>query len=104
MRILPPELKNAESLSTRKASKGGDSKKSGSSSSGKGASVASTGDRVELSGAGNQMRSFRTGLSTVPDIRTERVAEIKAQIDSGNYHPDSSVIADAMIQTVTKFT
>lgn len=103
MRILPPELKNAESLQARKASKG-ESKKSDSSSTGKGSSVGPKGDRVELSGAGSQMRTFRSGLSTVPDIRTERVAEIKAQIERGDYRPDSSLIADAMIQTVQKFT
>lgn len=40
-------------------------------------------DKVELSGVGHLMKALQTN-----DIRTDKVAEIRAQIANGNYEDD----------------
>lgn len=45
--------------------------------------TASATDRLELSGVSHLMKALKTN-----DIRTEKVAQVKAQIESGTYEDD----------------
>jgi negative regulator of flagellin synthesis FlgM len=54
-------------------------------------------DYVALSTQAKDFSSVRKALSKVPDIRQDKVNEIRAQIESGNYSVSASDIADKMI-------
>jgi len=40
-------------------------------------------------------------LAKVPDIRTEKVEEIRAQLESDGYHPDGEAVADGLVKEHT---
>ncbi len=47
------------------------------------------------------MRVFKAGYEAIPDeIRTERLAALKDEVDSGNYHPPAEKIASAILDFV----
>jgi flagellar biosynthesis anti-sigma factor FlgM len=49
------------------------------------------------------MRSARQGIGAVPEIRQERVAELREQIREGRYEIDSGRIAEKMIEEALMF-
>lgn len=49
-------------------------------------SKSSVTDRVELSGVGHLMKALKSN-----DIRTDKVAEIRAQIEAGTYEDDKKL-------------
>ena len=59
--------------------------KTSSTAQAAGASKPSLSDRLELSGMGHMLESLKTN-----DIRTDKVAAVKAQIASGIYDADGS--------------
>ena len=56
-------------------------------------------DRVELSGVGHLLKALKTN-----DIRTDKVADIKAQIEAGTYDDDKKldVAVDRLLDDLTK--
>ncbi len=56
-------------------------------------------DKVELSGMSHLLKALKTN-----DVRTEKVAEIKAQIDAGTYEDDAKMDAavDRMLEDLLK--
>ncbi len=61
------------------------------------AKTASPSDRVELSTRSKEMQKIYEVLQATPDIRTERVSELKKQIETGNYRVDSGALAEKII-------
>lgn len=67
------------------------------------ASAADAGDRVELSSTAQETRELESRLQNevrnLPDVREERIAEIKERIASGEYDNESvrRVIADRIL-------
>ena len=59
---------------------------------------ASAGDRVALSPEAREMQRARKLLDAIPDIREDRVTEIKARIEEGTYEIDGDKIAAKMIR------
>jgi len=57
-------------------------------------------DRLELSGAGHLLKALKAG----GDIRADKVAAIKAQIESGKYEDDHKldVATDRMLDDMQK--
>jgi negative regulator of flagellin synthesis FlgM len=55
-------------------------------------------DRVSLSPQARELLAARCALAAIPDIREEKVAEIKARIEAGRYRLDSQAIAAEMIR------
>jgi len=57
---------------------------------------------VELSPAARQLSEARRKATEIarntPDVREDRVAMLKAQIDSGTYKPEPGRIADGMLR------
>ena len=60
-------------------------------------------DTVALSDRVREIRSARQGIGAVPEIRQERVAELREQIREGRYEIDSGRIAEKMIEEALMF-
>lgn len=63
------------------------------------ASVSKSGarDKVEISGLGRDMQIAKQAVSESSDIREERVAEVKEQIDKGTYGVSGDAFAEKII-------
>lgn len=57
-----------------------------------------TGDQVHLSPRAREYQKARHVLSTLPDIDTDKVREIKDRLQTGRYHIDADKIAERMLQ------
>jgi len=55
-------------------------------------------DTVVLSDTAKTVQEAQTQLESIPDIREDKVAELKAQIESGTYEIDAEKIADKMLK------
>ena len=64
-----------------------------------GATSSAKSDRVELSGVNHLMAALKTN-----DIRADKVAEIRAQIEAGTYETDEKLdaAADPLLDDLTK--
>ena len=56
------------------------------------------GDKVELSQTAIEVKNARAQLDSIPDIREEKVSEIKNQIDHGTYKIDGKKVAFNMLR------
>ncbi len=54
-------------------------------------------DKVELSDRSREMQKINDVLETTPDVRAERVAELKKAVQEGRYQVDSEAVADKMV-------
>jgi negative regulator of flagellin synthesis FlgM len=57
------------------------------------------GDRVELSTNGTEIERLKMRMQVVPDVRSDRVAQLKERIAAGSYHVDGKVVASKMLQS-----
>ena len=55
-------------------------------------------DTVDISDTAKRVSSAREELDRIPDVREDKVAELKAQIENGTYKVDSEKIADKMLK------
>ena len=74
----------------------------GGSSKSVAASPASDGDTVSLSSVHGEVQTLAASLDNVPDVRTDRVNGLRAQVDQGHYQPSSYKVADAIIREYTR--
>lgn len=58
-------------------------------------------DQVALSQRAEEVKAARAALAATPEIRHERVAELKAQIESGEYKVDPHKVAERMLNPRT---
>ncbi|SDL67540.1 flagellar biosynthesis anti-sigma factor FlgM [Halarsenatibacter silvermanii] len=56
-----------------------------------------SGDRMEISAEARQIHEFAVQMEETPDIRQERVAELRQEVQSGSYEIDPEQIAESMI-------
>jgi negative regulator of flagellin synthesis FlgM len=70
---------------------------SSTSRDGKSGRAGSTSDTVTLSGNAKLFSQAVRDAQNAPDVRVNRVAELKAQVESGEYQPDSRKIAEKML-------
>jgi negative regulator of flagellin synthesis FlgM len=54
-------------------------------------------DKVELSEASRDVQKIQEVLKNTPDVRAEKVQELKSKIESGQYRVDAREIANKMI-------
>lgn len=54
-------------------------------------------DKVEISSAAREIQVARKALSEVPDVRAEKLEEIKNLMASGNYKPSAEDIVDKIL-------
>ena len=55
------------------------------------------GDRVQLSGRSREAAQAREVLAATPDVRSEKIAEIKSRIENNQYEVDAQKVAHKMI-------
>ena len=55
-------------------------------------------DRVDLSDQSKEMKKIYTVQQMAPDIRTEKVNEVKPLVDQNRYQVDTKAVAEKMIQ------
>ena len=55
-------------------------------------------DAVDVSGPAQLIAVAQAEIALVPDVRTERVAALRAAIDSEAYHPDGEAVADGLVR------
>ena len=54
-------------------------------------------ETVDLSASARDIQKIKQIVDQTPDIREEKVLELKRQIDSGNYKVNSEKIAEKMV-------
>lgn len=54
-------------------------------------------DKLEISQKGKDYRVAKEIVAQVPDVRQERIDEIKKQIESGTYSVDMTEVADKIV-------
>ncbi|MDQ7833493.1 MAG: flagellar biosynthesis anti-sigma factor FlgM [Desulfovibrionaceae bacterium] len=69
----------------------------GSGRDAKSARTTGASDTVTLSGNAKLFSQAVRDAQNAPEVRVERVAELKAQVESGEYQPDSHKIAEKML-------
>lgn len=62
---------------------------------GGGATIAT--ERVDLSAKAKEFQRIRQILDQIPDVREEKIQELKDRIESGNYAVDSGKVAAKML-------
>lgn len=55
-------------------------------------------DKLELSSVGKDLQIAKKVIKDVPDIREDKVASIKQQIEEGTYQVDTSDFADKLLE------
>lgn len=54
-------------------------------------------DRLEISQKGNDYRIAKQIVSQAPDVREDRINEIKKQMESGTYNVSMAEVADKVV-------
>ena len=54
-------------------------------------------DKLEISSRASEVGKLVEHLKALPDIRQDKVADLKKQIAAGTYNPSSDSIADAIL-------
>lgn len=62
-----------------------------------GPSAAAGADRLALSQRAEEIKAARAALAETPDVRAERVAALKAQVEAGTYQVDPDKVAERIL-------
>ena len=55
-------------------------------------------DTVFISDTAKRIQDAQLQLQSIPDVRADKVAELKSRIENGTYEPKADQIADKMIR------
>jgi len=55
-------------------------------------------DQVEVSGQAKEIGRLQAAVSKVPDVRTDRVENVKNAVNSGTYNVKGEAVADKMLK------
>ena len=55
-------------------------------------------DKLEISSFGREMQIAKQAVKNAPDVRMDRVEQLKSQIQNGTYDVDASSFADMLLQ------
>lgn len=61
--------------------------------------AASSTDKVEISSFGKAYQTAKAAVKEAPDIREDKVADIKARVQSGTYNVSSEEFANKMLES-----
>ena len=67
-------------------------------SEGKSEEVASKDDQITLSGTAKEIGRLQAEVSKLPDVRTDRVDELKSAINSGTYNVKGDAVAGKLLK------
>ncbi len=65
--------------------------------------VASFQDQLQISQAGRDYQIAKQAVANASDIREDKVAELKAKVDSGNYEVDAGDFAGKLLEKYNEF-
>jgi negative regulator of flagellin synthesis FlgM len=54
-------------------------------------------DQLALSSRAEEMKAARAALAEAPEVRAQRVAELKAQVQNGTYQVDPDKVAERIL-------
>ena len=54
-------------------------------------------DQLSLSRHAEEIRAARAALAETPEVRADRVAQLKAQVQSGTYQVDPDKVAERIL-------
>lgn len=54
-------------------------------------------DQVQISSFGKDIQTAKAALAGCPDVREERIASLKAQIQNGTYSVDNAAFAEKLL-------
>jgi len=54
-------------------------------------------EKVSLSSAAKEVQQIKSTIEALPDVRTEKVAQLKDRIEAGTYNVSGEKIAEKMI-------
>ena len=57
-------------------------------------------DQLQISSVGKDFQIVKSAVAAAPDVREDIVAAIKAKIDDGTYHVDTSAFADKLLAKI----
>jgi len=57
-------------------------------------------DKVQLSEEAKTLQHFESLAKEIPEIRQNKIDEIKERIDKGEYNPDTKKVANRMIREI----
>lgn len=55
-------------------------------------------DKVEISSFGRDLQIAKQAVANSPDVRTDKVEQLKSQIKNGTYNVDADSFADMLLQ------
>lgn len=58
-------------------------------------------DALSVSSGAHFVAEAQAHLATLPDVRTDKVEAIRAQMDSESYNPDGEAVADGLVKEHT---
>ena len=59
-------------------------------------------DELSISSAAKDFQTVMAELSKVPEVREDKVSEIKQKLESGNYNVDSKEISQKILQGLAR--
>ncbi len=65
------------------------------------AAATDTKDQVSFSTLGRDMQTAKAALTSVPDVREDKVAELKSKIEAGTYNVSGESFADKLLAAYT---
>jgi len=54
-------------------------------------------DQLQISSFGKDIQTAKTAVAEAPDVRAERIASIKAQVQNGIYKVDNAAFAEKLL-------
>lgn len=58
-------------------------------------------DKLEISQEAKAFKTAKAAVDNAPDIRADKVANIKAQIEAGSYNISSEAVADKILENIS---
>lgn len=55
-------------------------------------------DALSVSSGAHFVQEAQAQLAAIPDVRTDKVEAIRAQMDADAYHPDAEAVADGLVR------
>lgn len=90
------QVQGTEVAQTRSSAKSQQAKATEKSGTASGASPAE-GARAEISAKGRELARAKEVAMSAPDMREDKIAELKRRIASGSYQVDAKAVADRMV-------
>jgi negative regulator of flagellin synthesis FlgM len=57
-------------------------------------------DKISVSGTAREISELKNMIADLPDVRTDKVAEIKKAVDTGNYNIDALKVAERILEEI----